>query len=50
MRLCTTLAMLYVHSYEVREQRDGMWGIADENGTWNGMIRKVMDNVSVWKI
>ena len=35
-----------VYSYEIVEPPDMRWGIVDENGTWNGMIRMVQYKVT----
>jgi hypothetical protein len=35
-------------SYEVIEPPDLLWGIEQEDGTWNGMIAQVMNKVSAF--
>ena len=31
-------------TFSILDENDGLWGTRDENGSWNGLIREVMDN------
>ena len=31
-------------TYSILDENDGLWGTRDENGSWNGLIREIMDN------
>ena len=31
-------------TYSILDENDGLWGTRDENGSWNGLIREIMEN------
>ena len=37
-------------TYEMYPSPDGFYGTVTENGTWNGMIRQILDGVISWKV
>lgn len=46
--LMKELANILGFTYEVRLVEDGKYGAQDENtGQWNGMVRELMDHVSI---
>jgi hypothetical protein len=45
MDLLNKLASDLKFTYEVHESPDGQYG-SFENGSWNGMVREIMDGVS----
>lgn len=48
--LLRELASILGFTYELRLVEDGKYGVQDENsGQWNGMVRELMDHVSLHK-
>ena len=41
-----SLAATMNFSYKLSQPRDGNWGAIDEEGSWNGMIRDLIDDVA----
>lgn len=37
----------YFHSYTIVQSKDKLWGAANSDGTWNGLIGMVLNEVSV---
>lgn len=46
--LLKELASILGFSYEIHLVQDGKYGFQDDKGQWNGMIKELMEHVSIW--
>lgn len=45
--LLKELASILGFSYEIHLVQDGKYGFQDDKGQWNGMIKELMEHVSI---